>query len=155
VEKGRHYSSPPVQTLIEALDNRAGYSIMPSRRGERAGRRWVVMGFVYVKEIIELLPILDMKGHMSADHPEIGCVTGDERGADAPGRQGDQHVQDELADFLGVIMLPFPDQSQHVCGVEPLAFGGRKDLTPMLQIPHEAVLQAGCGSPEQFVQHDR
>lgn len=102
-----------------------------------------------------LLPILDMKGHMSSDHPEIGCVTGDEHGADAPGCQGDQHVQDKLADLPGVVMLPFPDQSQHVCGMEPLAFGGCKDLTSTLQIPHESVRQTGFGSPEQFVQHDR
>ncbi len=92
---------------------------------------------------------------MSADGPEVGFVTGDERGAEAPSCQGDQNVQDERPDLLWVVMLPFPDQSQHVCGMEPLALGGREDLTPTLQIPHEAVLQVGSGSPTQFMQHNR
>ena len=102
---------------------------------------------------MRLLPAEEIKREMTPDSLKVCVVAGNQRRADAPRSQGDQHIEGQFPKLVYLVVLTSPHDIQQLAGVDPMRFSGRDNPAPIHQIHHEPTFKPRPRATKQLMRH--
>jgi len=101
------------------------------------------------------LPDFQFKSAVAADEFEVGAVGGDEARSVGSGGQGDEDVEVEVAELVGLEALIGANFCQYVAGLQPVVLCWGQDGAMSGEIADEVAFLVTDSTARQFRDHYR